>query len=182
MARRKTQIELNVTTNEIKGEKEMKNQRPEINVTVARNAKVEDIINALATIDRENNYSTHYSNELVETIMYDKYVQGNEVPDTIYSFTFTETKTVRTLALIVPFVLGYNYFSIEYDRVAKQGTLNFRVKTPYGNYRESLEQRGLVFTAYQDKENQKVRDAEQQDAIAEANSILAAAGLKFYSL
>lgn len=181
MARKSTKVQETVVANN-KGDEKMTNQKPEINVSVARNAKVEEIINALSVIDRNNAYQTHFTNELIETIMYDEYVKGNEIADVIYSFNFSDVKTVRTLANAVPFVLGCTYFSIEYNKDDKQGVLNFRVKTPYGNYREGLEARGLNFSAYQDKDHQQARNAEQQDAIAEANSILASVGLNFYAL
>lgn len=189
MTKRKTQIETSVTTNEIKGEKTMtenKTQQIEqlvINAELAKNPKIEIILNALNKVDRANNYKTHQVRELLEIMLYSKFIENNEEPNKAVNILLSDDnfELYRAIASNIPYIVGLNSFGIDYNKSNNMISIRATLKNPYGQYLQKLEECGLYFNQRL-KESEQIRNADQQQVIEEVNTLLQSVGLAYYNL
>ena len=152
---------------------------------VVRTGKHEQILTALSVKDLEtfrNGQNSNHVKNYLECWLYDKFITQNEDENKRISISFENIKTIKVLATVAPYILGLKNFFIEYSRENKTIIFSCHLKTPYGTYRDSLELYGLQFVSNNQKEKEQILNATQQEAIEEANSILAAAGLNYYAL
>lgn len=147
----------------------------------------EKIINTLSTIDLANYQAGTPSNkvkEFLECAIYNRYIINNEKSDTLIEFTFNETKTLKAIISVIPYILGVEHFIIDAEKKSHKEieiVFSCKVKRPFGTYRNTLENYGLIFSEPTKAEQRQI-SASQQDTINEANSILAAEGLSYYAL
>lgn len=152
---------------------------------VVRKGNHEQILTALSIKDIEtfrNGQNSNHVKNYLECWLYDKFISQDEDENKKIQLHFTNIKTIKVLATVAPYILGLKNFSIEYSRENKSIIFTCHLKTPYGTYRDGLELYGLKFITNNQKEKEQILNATQQDAIDEANSILAAAGLNYYAL
>lgn len=144
----------------------------------------EQITQALADIDRQtykqSGTASNKAKNAIELYLYKKYIDMNETADSI-QLKIEDIKTMRTLATICPYILGVKYFSLDFNNTEKTYFINFAMSKPYGTYKKALEDEGLHFSE-PTKEEEEILNTEQQNAVNEANSILASYGLKYMSL
>lgn len=149
--------------------------------------QLEKIINTLATIDIASFQAGTPSNkvkEFLECAIYNRYVINNEKSDALIEFNFSETKTLKAITSVLPYILGVEKFTIDCIKKSHKEldfVLSCKVKKPFGTYRNQLEGYGLIFSE-PTKAEQMQLSASQQEAIDNANSILASAGLAYYAL
>ena len=169
----------------MKKQNEKKTTKQQTLLDVVRKGNHEQILQALSVKDLDSfrcgQNSNHVKNYL-ECWLYDKFILQDEDENKKISLNFTNIKTLKLLVTVAPYILGLKNFFIEYSKENKNIIFTCHLKTPYGTYRDGLELYGLKFVTNNQKEKEQVLNATQQEAIDEANSILAAAGLNYYAL
>lgn len=193
MTRTKNQIKTNGTTNEIKGETTMTTKQKTtetqqieqlvINAELAKNPKIEIILNALNKVDRANNYKTHQVRELLEIILYSKFIENNEEPNKAVNILLADDnfELYRAIASNIPYIVGLTSFGIDYNKSNSMLSIRATLKNPYGQYLQKLEDCGLYFNQRL-KESEQIRNADQQQVIEEVNTLLQSVGLAYYNL
>ena len=160
------------------------NKKPQqltINAQLAQHKSIEKVLLALNKMDKARNFTTHETRELLEIMLYARFIQQNEEPNKAVEILLQDDKFELFKAIVgnVPYIAGINSFGLDYNKSNNMIMIRATLKNPYGQYLERLEESGLHFNQ-RPKETEQIRNQEEMDAIQEANSILASVGLKYF--
>ena len=114
----------------------------------------------------------------MELFLYNSWIHSGENQEELIRLEYkSDDKSLNIVLRVLPYIVGVENFNLAFKKQDKKYILFVGLKRPYGTYKQSLEEQGLIFRE-ETPEEKEIKTADEQSAIQEAETLLASYGLK----